>query len=86
MGRSLSQIYVRPDSAQKSAPKKRIAFGWYGGKYSHLNWLLPLLPECHHRVLRDLNDDEHKQLSKVQQKELFAIVESTKADVVVAIR
>ena len=23
-------------------------FGWYGGKYSHLDWLLPLLPECHH--------------------------------------
>lgn len=21
-----------------------IAFGWYGGKYSHLSWLLPLLP------------------------------------------
>jgi hypothetical protein len=28
--------------------KKLIAFGWYGGKYSHLEWLLPLLPECHH--------------------------------------
>jgi len=27
---------------------KMIAFGWYGGKYSHLDWLLPLLPECHH--------------------------------------
>ena len=27
---------------------RRIAFGWYGGKFSHLNWLLPLLPECHH--------------------------------------
>jgi DNA adenine methylase len=25
-----------------------IAFGWYGGKFSHLNWLLPLLPTCHH--------------------------------------
>jgi len=23
-----------------------IAFGWYGGKYSHLDWLLPLLPKC----------------------------------------
>ena len=22
---------------------KRIAFGWYGGKFSHLSWLLPLL-------------------------------------------
>src|SRR5215210_6512315 len=28
--------------------KKRIVFGWYGGKFSHLDWLLPLLPECHH--------------------------------------
>jgi DNA adenine methylase len=27
---------------------KRIAFGWYGGKYSHLNWLLPLLPKAQH--------------------------------------
>lgn len=27
---------------------KKIAFGWYGGKFSHLDWLLPLLPECHH--------------------------------------
>ena len=24
--------------------KKLIAFGWYGGKFSHLDWLLPLLP------------------------------------------
>lgn len=28
--------------------QKLIAFGWYGGKYSHLDWLLPLLPRCHH--------------------------------------
>ncbi len=28
--------------------KKKIAFGWYGGKFSHLNWILPLLPESHH--------------------------------------
>jgi DNA adenine methylase len=27
---------------------KRIAFGWYGGKYSHLDWLLPLLPQSTH--------------------------------------
>lgn len=27
---------------------KLIAFGWYGGKYSHLDWLLPLLPNAHH--------------------------------------
>ena len=34
---------IRPD-----AGRKRIAFGWYGGKFSHLEWLLPLLPDCHH--------------------------------------
>jgi len=30
--------------------KKRrfIAFGWYGGKFSHLDWLLPLLPKTRH--------------------------------------
>jgi DNA adenine methylase len=28
--------------------KKLIPFGWYGGKFSHLAWLLPLLPKCHH--------------------------------------
>jgi len=27
---------------------KLIAFGWYGGKYSHLDWLLPLLPRTTH--------------------------------------
>jgi DNA adenine methylase len=27
---------------------KVIAFGWYGGKFNHLNWLLPLLPEVTH--------------------------------------
>ena len=29
-------------------PKKLIAFGWYGGKFSHLDWLLPLLPDSLH--------------------------------------
>lgn len=24
--------------------RRKIAFGWYGGKFSHLDWLLPLLP------------------------------------------
>ncbi len=27
---------------------KLIAFGWYGGKFSHLDWLLPLLPRTTH--------------------------------------
>jgi len=31
-----------------SKPRKLIAFGWYGGKFSHLDWLLPKLPECLH--------------------------------------
>ncbi len=25
-------------------PKRRIAFGWYGGKFSHLDFLVPLIP------------------------------------------
>ncbi|MBV8590811.1 MAG: DNA adenine methylase [Acetobacteraceae bacterium] len=28
--------------------RRQIAFGWYGGKFNHLEWLLPLLPEAHH--------------------------------------
>jgi DNA adenine methylase len=28
--------------------RKRIVFGWYGGKFSHLEWLLPQLPRGHH--------------------------------------
>jgi hypothetical protein len=37
-------------TANKPVPRagKRIVFGWYGGKFTHLNWLLPLLPDCHH--------------------------------------
>jgi DNA adenine methylase len=31
-----------------AAMGKLIAFGWYGGKYSHLDWLLPLLPQSQH--------------------------------------
>jgi DNA adenine methylase len=31
-----------------SSKKKKIPFGWYGGKFSHLGWLLPLLPPAHH--------------------------------------
>lgn len=34
--------------SQLKTPRKVIAFGWYGGKYSHLDWLLPLLPESYH--------------------------------------
>lgn len=52
-GRALSPLYADEDLATalpkkvpvvRRAARKRIAFGWYGGKYSHLDWLLPLLP------------------------------------------
>jgi len=33
---------------QLKRPKKLIAFGWYGGKFSHLDWLLPQLPVSFH--------------------------------------
>ncbi|MGH7099373.1 MAG: DNA adenine methylase [Stellaceae bacterium] len=32
----------------RSKKQRLIVFGWYGGKFSHLDWLLPLLPPCHH--------------------------------------
>lgn len=57
--RSPSPIYLdqNGDQGELSAPvyarnrsHKRIVFGWYGGKFSHLDWLLPLLPEAHHYV------------------------------------
>jgi len=54
MGRSLSPIYLdgleQPAQADACVRprRRRIVFGWYGGKFSHLGWLLPLLPECHH--------------------------------------
>lgn len=52
--RRLSRIYLHEDPAadRPAAPprsgRRVLAFGWYGGKYSHLDWLLPLLPEAHH--------------------------------------
>jgi len=49
--KSLSLIYL-PETKGSGVitrrRRKRIAFGWYGGKFSHLDWLLPLLPSCHH--------------------------------------
>ena len=38
----------KPPGISRLRGEKLIAFGWYGGKFSHLEWLLPLLPECHH--------------------------------------
>ncbi len=37
-----------PAISRLEGKRKLIAFGWYGGKFSHLDWLLPLLPPCHH--------------------------------------
>ena len=53
MGRTLSPIFPAWETATGEAlpPRRRsklIAFGWYGGKFNHLDWLLPLLPDCHH--------------------------------------
>src|SRR5207302_10028525 len=40
---------VAPPPVTRLAEKKKlIPFGWYGGKFNHLDWLLPLLPDCHH--------------------------------------
>lgn len=43
-----SSLATKENNAIARPRKKLIAFGWYGGKYSHLDWLLPLLPECYH--------------------------------------
>jgi DNA adenine methylase len=43
-----SPILALESEAPGRHGRKRIAFGWYGGKYSHLDWLLPHLPQCHH--------------------------------------
>ena len=37
-----------PPIIQPTEKRKLIAFGWYGGKFSHLDRLLPFLPPCHH--------------------------------------
>jgi DNA adenine methylase len=52
-GRALSPIYLDEDTRAEPnvAPRqqrRRIVFGWYGGKFNHLDWLLPRLPAAHH--------------------------------------
>lgn len=54
--RGPSPIFLDEEMAEESSNvvylrsrrRRRIVFGWYGGKFSHLDWLLPLLPKCHH--------------------------------------
>ena len=59
MARSLSHIYLDQENIDTHStpfngavvnprPSKLIPFGWYGGKFNHLDWLLPLLPPAHH--------------------------------------
>ncbi|MHB8156002.1 MAG: DNA adenine methylase [Desulfocucumaceae bacterium] len=50
VGQSAYQAFpvVRTIDENRLRLRKMIAFGWYGGKFSHLDWLLPLLPPCHH--------------------------------------
>lgn len=54
MNKALSSIYLDARQAELFPRtlgrngRKKIAFGWYGGKFSHLDWLLPLLPPAHH--------------------------------------
>ncbi len=45
--REVARRIPAPISRLKTS-RKLIAFGWYGGKFSHLDWLLPLLPQCSH--------------------------------------
>jgi DNA adenine methylase len=54
-GRALSPIYLDESDdmenvivLKRRAAHKKIVFGWYGGKFSHLDWLLPQLPAAHH--------------------------------------
>lgn len=44
----LRALKARAERTARLRNGRKIAFGWYGGKYSHLDWLLPLLPPCHH--------------------------------------
>ena len=44
----LQVIKKQPPTNNTKTNKKLIAFGWYGGKFSHLEWLLPLLPKTKH--------------------------------------
>lgn len=51
--RALSPLYLYdptadPDIALPQPRRRRIVFGWYGGKFNHLDWLLPRLPAAHH--------------------------------------
>jgi DNA adenine methylase len=49
----IDEVFLSDEAKPEARPRltksrKKIAFGWYGGKYSHLDWLLPLLPDAPH--------------------------------------
>lgn len=45
------KTYLRKCDISEKCHTSNIGFGWYGGKLSHLSWLLPLLPtDCHHYI------------------------------------
>lgn len=51
MGRELQPLafeFYAGQSIRRPRRRNLIAFGWYGGKFNYLQWLLPLLPEAHH--------------------------------------
>lgn len=57
MAKGTNGDHANPKNTRRNAPspirppegkRKLIPFGWYGGKFSHLDWLLPLLPACGH--------------------------------------
>lgn len=41
-------VVQRHNGTPRTRTRRKIAFGWYGGKFSHLDWLLPLLPKSFH--------------------------------------
>ena len=43
---AIPPLFDVAENGQKKSPRRKIAFGWYGGKFSHLEWLLPQLPYC----------------------------------------
>lgn len=49
-GVDIDELYSCLIEEMKKGKKsgKLLAIRWYGGKFSHLNWLLPLLPKCYH--------------------------------------
>jgi Protein of unknown function (DUF559) len=57
-----------------------VAFGWYGGKYSHLDWLLPLLPPSQLRVQIEnapaMSEPKLENCGRSQELELDGSIES----------